>query len=145
MKWLIAIVCLCVARVTAQVPADQAYQRLEQRIQQRQAPTTQQSPADQIAVLQAENARLRSIIVDLQLQIDALKGDGAGPATQPVAAYTPAPSYTRTNAPTTQQAGPRGDTPTGQTTATGMPTYVGPRGGVYHYSKNGNKVYEKHK
>ena len=25
------------------------------------------------------------------------------------------------------------------------PTYVGPRGGVYHYSASGNKVYEKHR
>lgn len=25
------------------------------------------------------------------------------------------------------------------------PVYVGPRGGRYHYSKNGNKVYEQHK
>jgi len=33
-----------------------------------------------------------------------------------------------------------GDTPYG-TTATGIPTYVGPRGGVYHYSASGKKVY----
>jgi len=30
-------------------------------------------------------------------------------------------------------------------TATGIPTYTGPRGGQYHYSKSGNKVYERHK
>jgi len=35
-------------------------------------------------------------------------------------------------------------TPSG-TTATGIPTYVGPRGGVYHYSASGKKVYERHK
>jgi len=34
------------------------------------------------------------------------------------------------------------DTPHG-TTATGIPLHVGPRGGVYHYSKSGNKVYER--
>jgi len=39
------------------------------------------------------------------------------------------------------QAHSRG-TPYG-TTATGVPTYVGPRGGVYHYSKSGKKVYER--
>ncbi len=33
---------------------------------------------------------------------------------------------------------------TGQT-ATGIPTYTGPRGGTYHYSKSGKKVYEKKK
>jgi hypothetical protein len=36
------------------------------------------------------------------------------------------------------------ETPTGQT-ATGIPTYTGPRGGVYHYSKSGKKVYERKK
>ena len=35
-----------------------------------------------------------------------------------------------------------GDTASG-TAATGTPTYVGPRGGVYHYSKSGKKVYER--
>ena len=29
------------------------------------------------------------------------------------------------------------------TTATGIPTYVGPRGGIYHYSASGNKVYQR--
>jgi hypothetical protein len=29
------------------------------------------------------------------------------------------------------------------TTATGIPTYVGPRGGVYHYSTSAKKVYER--
>ena len=31
------------------------------------------------------------------------------------------------------------------TTATGIPLHVGPRGGIYHYSKSGKKVYEKRK
>jgi hypothetical protein len=29
------------------------------------------------------------------------------------------------------------------TTATGIPTYVGPRGGVFHYSASGKKVYQR--
>jgi hypothetical protein len=29
------------------------------------------------------------------------------------------------------------------TTVSGIPTYIGPRGGVYHYSPSGNKVYER--
>ncbi len=29
------------------------------------------------------------------------------------------------------------------TTATGIPTYVGPRGGIYHYSASGRKVYQR--
>ncbi len=39
---------------------------------------------------------------------------------------------------------PYGETSTGST-ATGIPTYTGPRGGTYHYSKSGNKVYSKKK
>ncbi len=30
-------------------------------------------------------------------------------------------------------------------TPTGIPAYTGPRGGTYHYSASGNKVYSKHK
>jgi hypothetical protein len=30
-------------------------------------------------------------------------------------------------------------------TATGIPTYTGPRGGHYHLSPSGKKVYEKHR
>jgi hypothetical protein len=30
-------------------------------------------------------------------------------------------------------------------TATGIPLHMGPRGGIYHYSKNGNKVYQRKK
>jgi len=39
---------------------------------------------------------------------------------------------------------PNGETVTGHT-ATGIPTFTGPRGGHYHYSKSGNKVYERKK
>lgn len=39
---------------------------------------------------------------------------------------------------------PNGETVTGHT-ATGIPTFTGSRGGQYHYSKSGNKVYERHK
>lgn len=34
---------------------------------------------------------------------------------------------------------------TGETTPTGIPIYEGPRGGRYHYSKSGNKIYERKK
>lgn len=33
--------------------------------------------------------------------------------------------------------------PTGERTASGAPIYVGPRGGRYHYSSSGKKVYER--
>ena len=33
--------------------------------------------------------------------------------------------------------------PTGEPTPTGKPIYEGPKGGKYHISKNGKKVYEK--
>lgn len=47
-------------------------------------------------------------------------------------------------APSGEIAAPK-DTLTGQTTATGKTIYEGPRGGHYHYSASGKKVYEKHK
>jgi endonuclease YncB( thermonuclease family) len=37
----------------------------------------------------------------------------------------------------------RGETVSGDTTPTGKAIYVGPRGGRYHYSKSGKKVYER--
>jgi len=36
-------------------------------------------------------------------------------------------------------------TPTGQATAAGQPIYTGPRGGQYHYSASGKKVYSRKK
>jgi len=39
----------------------------------------------------------------------------------------------------------QGGTVTGQTTASGQPIYEGPRGGRYHYSASGKKVYERKK
>jgi len=42
--------------------------------------------------------------------------------------------------PSVANQAPSGGTPYGST-ATGIPTYIGPRGGVYHYSASGNKVY----
>jgi hypothetical protein len=39
---------------------------------------------------------------------------------------------------------PHGEAVTGRT-ATGIPTFTGPRGGHYHYSKSGKRVYERKK
>ena len=39
---------------------------------------------------------------------------------------------------------PHNETVTGYN-ANGIPTFMGPRGGVYHYSASGGKVYEKRK
>ncbi len=41
-----------------------------------------------------------------------------------------------------QKAVPSSEMPVG-TTATGIPLHVGPRGGVFHYSTSGKKVYER--
>jgi hypothetical protein len=51
--------------------------------------------------------------------------------------YTPAPSET-------VDRNPYGQSATGHT-ATGIPIFTGPRGGRYHYSKSGKKVYERKK
>ncbi len=79
--------------------------------------------------------------------------DDTGTRTESKAASAPAvaersPTVPPTSGPgvstATKQsdAAPIGGTSNG-TTATGIPTYVGPRGGVYHYSKSGKKVYER--
>lgn len=60
---------------------------------------------------------------------------GGTPAATPIPVAPPSAS--------TRSGSTGSGTATGSTTATGLPLYVGPRGGVYHYSKTGNKVYEK--
>jgi hypothetical protein len=57
-------------------------------------------------------------------------GRSAGPVRSPTYSL-PTPRITRT--------------PLGDTTASGKPIYVGPRGGQYHYSASGRKVYERHR
>ena len=59
------------------------------------------------------------------------------PATTSSAANTETPSATAAPA----NAG----TPSGEKTASGKDIYVGPRGGHYHYSASGKKVYERKK
>lgn len=44
-----------------------------------------------------------------------------------------------------ERLNPSGGIPTGETTTTGLPIYQGPRGGRYHISKSGKKVYERKK
>jgi hypothetical protein len=51
-------------------------------------------------------------------------------------------SEERLASPSVANQAPSGGTPYG-TTATGIPTYVCPRGGVYHYSASGKKVYQR--
>ncbi len=59
----------------------------------------------------------------------------------------PAPQTTRTptRSVTTETADHSGEKPTGETTRSGQTIYEGPRGGHYHYSASGNKVYERKK
>ena len=69
----------------------------------------------------------------------------ATPATAEKTAAPPAaeapPSKEKAAAPPPSNAG----TPTGEKTATGKDIYAGPRGGKYHYSASGKKVYERKK
>lgn len=74
----------------------------------------------------------------------ALKAAQYAPTPQPVEAVnTQTKSTDKVDDKT--QASNAGGTPTGDKTATGLPIYEGPRGGRYHISKNGNKVYERKK
>lgn len=54
------------------------------------------------------------------------------------------PTTPATPEPAKVDRNPRDESVTGHT-ATGIPTYTGPRGGNYHYSKSGKKVYERRK
>jgi len=88
----------------------------------------------------------------LQLQLEQFKqGQPAAVVAPPDAtqapigrSYSGTSGYNRSATTQPQVTGFNGEVQTG-TTATGIPTYTGPGGGTYHYSKSGNKVYEKHK
>jgi endonuclease YncB( thermonuclease family) len=54
------------------------------------------------------------------------------------------PAQDNDKVPATVDRNPNGEQSTGQT-ATGIPTYTGSRGGQYHYSRSGKKVYERRK
>jgi hypothetical protein len=47
--------------------------------------------------------------------------------------------------PKVSEAPKAGETPTGETTSKGQPIYTGPKGGQYHYSDSGKKVYTRKK
>lgn len=55
------------------------------------------------------------------------------------------PAATTKSTQTNNNNSSSGSTQTTETTKTGKPIYTGPRGGRYHYSKSGKKVYEKKK
>jgi hypothetical protein len=83
----------------------------------------------------------------------AAKGSAETPAKPTTAAAskqeTPASTANTTDTPSkpatpTAKAG-AGETPNGTTTASGQPNYTGPRGGEYHYSTSGKKVYTRKK
>jgi hypothetical protein len=78
------------------------------------------------------------------------RGDSAPMAlTSSSGTSAPAISSSSSVAATTPRAAPNHETPYRTESAypgtapTGIPLHVGPRGGIYHYSKNGNKVYER--
>jgi uncharacterized tellurite resistance protein B-like protein len=57
-----------------------------------------------------------------------------------------APSSSPSSSPSSPSSSPSSASSASSGSSTsGRETFVGPRGGVYHYSKNGNKVYEKRK
>jgi hypothetical protein len=68
----------------------------------------------------------------------ATSGQSAAP---PPANSSPGSAQSNT---AVQQTTPSGAA-TGKTTTSGQPIYEGPRGGLYHYSASGKKVYEKKK
>jgi micrococcal nuclease len=63
----------------------------------------------------------------------------------PCSVCNPGTETSRPSAAKASEANPdrHGETLSGDTTRSGQPIYVGPRGGRYHYSKSGKKVYER--
>jgi hypothetical protein len=85
----------------------------------------------QVDQLIAENAALKEEVATLKIQLAGLRSPGFSPDTSRNAA-APATQPVPKIASTTDDHQP------GQ-------TYTGPRGGVYHYTASGNKVYQRHK
>jgi len=79
------------------------------------------------------------------VQAESLLGSATPEEKVPASSTRSEPNATpqeRPSPPPVANRAPSGDTPSG-TTATGIPTYVGPRWGVYHYSASGKKVYQR--
>jgi len=73
---------------------------------------------------------------------DSTDNGGTGYSTSR-GATAPEKTATQNQASSGKSTDHSGETLRGDTTAKGQPIYVGPKGGVYHYSASGNKVYEK--
>jgi micrococcal nuclease len=74
----------------------------------------------------------------------AAKASSNGASEQSFASLGDNPKESSTSSYQSVDRNPNNETVTGHT-ATGIPTYTGPRGGHYHYSKSGKKVYERKK
>jgi hypothetical protein len=100
-------------------------------------------------VEQAAKARASQRLLDKPANPLALTEQPPASSERSEAAETPAVPRTSAQTASTREAEveepktPASSETSYGTTATGIPTYVGPRGGVYHYSKSGNKVYER--
>jgi hypothetical protein len=110
-----------------------------------------QTPSTGVASLERQRELLAQIHAKVAREATAKAKEAPVPATAPAAraeAETEeAPQRTTPRATSLTSAGTArtpmaAGSPYGYT-ATGIPTHEGPRGGIYHYSKNGNKVYEK--
>jgi hypothetical protein len=77
------------------------------------------------------------------VQAEAQRGSATSAAQASASSTRTEPtSEERRSPPSVADRTPSGDIASG-TTATGIPTYVGPRGVVYHYSTSGKNVYER--
>jgi len=97
---------------------------------------------------------------ELQCKCRIVQGDEylckcvAVKGSQPSTVTLPTPPSSASSSVSTAAAAPKSeakpqvqskDTTTAERTASGAPIYVGPRGGRYHYSATGKKVYERRK
>ena len=110
-------------------------------------------PAPDPAIAEAVNAsarRVDALIATLEAQLVDLRSlrTGLVPAAAQETAATSIvdlPTVKRLHYPIVAPATVLTVTPSPGTGASAAPTYAGPKGGEYHYSKNGKKVYTKRK
>lgn len=130
MKAIIAAVLLAASFSGAAVNAPATQPATQPMYPLLPMPQSRLPASDEVAELRAMVRQLAAENAVLRSQLAAARGETTPPAAD----------SSRGSSPSASSGEPQGDA---GTTPRGFQKYTGPRGGVYHISKNGNKVYEK--
>ena len=131
-------------RTAAAGPASELPSRLKPALQVTQSPTQAVAQSPQSLSAPIQQAAVADPAPDQNAAPDGTQVASA-PERSPPASQQEAPRRGAALAPSPgrgENTAYSADTPDA-TTATGNPLHVGPRGGVYHLSKSGKKVYER--